>query len=92
MDPTAPTVDSLLSVAGASAILTLVLELAFRTWKPEPATLDRFGPVIAAVAGIVLVGGAALYLHADVAQAVLTGLFAGFASSGIHDVVSSQAP
>lgn len=88
MNPDAPTVDALLSVAGATVVLTIILEIAFKAANLAAATKDRFGPLIAALSGVVLVGAAAYYLHADVAQAALTGLFAGFASSGVHDTVS----
>jgi hypothetical protein len=93
----APTVGQLLTVGGNAAVTALICELFWRTLAPEPATVDRFGPIVAVAVGIGLslvalavttVGGVP---YASLVDAVLVGLVGGLAAAGVHDVASSRA-
>ena len=88
-----PTIDQLVSVAGASLVTWAVLQVAIRAWSPSSATLDRFGPLLAVGVAEAVVLGATFVLgltaSADLAQALVTGLFAGLAAQGIHDTAAS---
>lgn len=80
-----------LTLEGASIIVSIAMGaiLSAIGWtKPENAgTKDRFGPLLALLVGVVIVGGFALSQGADVVSAVLTGFLAGQGSMGVHDVV-----
>lgn len=78
-----------LTVAGASVILTILLQALFAALKLAGEQRDRFGPIIALVAGVVLVGGFAVVQGADLAAAFLTGILAGATSMGVHDTASA---
>ena len=78
-----------LTVAGASVILTVVLQALFGALNLDGSQRDRFGPIIALAAGVVLVGGFAVVQGADLAAAFLTGILAGATSMGVHDTADS---
>jgi hypothetical protein len=82
-------VADLLTVGGASAVVTLCMSVLLGALAWPPATVDRFGPLLAVGVGLVLVTAAALVVGASVPQAVLTGLLAGCASQGIQQVVKA---
>lgn len=80
----------LLTVAGAAAFEVLILQVVWQAAKPTPEFKDRFGPLIAILAGIAITVIAALAVPGtDIGQAVLTGIMAGFSAMGIHDTASS---
>ena len=83
-----PTVDSLLSVAGATPVVTIAVEAIKRAWAPSKAELQRFGPLVSIGVGLVLVGSAAVAVGASIPQALLTGLLAGAAAIGLHQLVT----
>lgn len=86
-----PTLALLLTVAGASTVTTALVEVFVRALGPGFNT-DRFGPLLALVVGVTVtvVATAALGFTAvpNLAQAVLTGIFAGASAMGIHDTVT----
>lgn len=85
-----PTIGLLASAAGLAGVVWLVMQLV-RPLLPAP-TFDRFGAVIAALAGIAL---AILYVlvtsatitGAVILQAVLVGLFGGWMSQNANTMV-----
>lgn len=89
----APTVDQLITVAGASGITWLVTQIALRALAPAPATIDRWGPLlsVAVAMAVVFIGTFALGLTGsrDLVQAAITGLVAGTGAAGIHDLAKS---
>ncbi len=82
-------VADLLTVGGASAVVTMCMSVLLGALAWPPATVDRFGPLLAVGMGLVLVTLAALVVGAAIPQAFLTGLLAGCASQGIHQVVKA---
>jgi hypothetical protein len=85
-------VADLVTVAGNSAITYLLLQLVWRVTNPDPATKDRFGPLLAAFTGIVLALVGTAYLTftgqpaPNVFDAIAVGFYAGLGSIGIHDI------
>ena len=79
----------LLTVAGATVVVSIVVGVILRALNLSPETKSRFGPLVAIGVGVVIVGAAALYTGADIGQALLTGLLAGSASMGLYDTVQS---
>ena len=91
---TPPSLDGLLTMGGLS---TFVLALTFVLRKAlalTPAAMDRFGSLLAMGVGVVaaLVATWALGLtgRVDLVQAVLLGIYAAWASSGLYDTITSQ--
>lgn len=82
------TVAQVLGVGTAALIVSLICEVIIRALAWDSATQGRFGPLLAVGVGILAVGGAALSLHGDIAQAVLTGLLAGATAMNLHDLGS----
>lgn len=82
----------LLTVAGATVVVTIIVEVLMRAIKPSPETKDRIGPLVAVGVGVLVVGAAALYNGADLGQALLTGLLSGAAAIGLYDVARSATP
>lgn len=91
MDPTVPSTDALLTFAGLSLWTTAITEIILRAVRPDPDTQDRFGPLLALLVAVVSAVAVALYIDADVVQAVITGVFVGFAAMGVHDTASTVA-
>ena len=89
----APTVDQLVTVAGASLVTWLVTQIVLRAVAPTPATIDRYGPLLSVVVAeaVVFVGTFALGLteSRDLVGAAITGLVAGTGAAGIHDLAKS---
>lgn len=85
-------VADLTTLAGATIVVTLVVEIIKRAVAWPPEFEDRFVPLLAVFVGIVIGGGAALYLQADPVQAGLNGLLAGCASQGLHQVLAKVRP
>lgn len=81
----AVTPEAMLTVAGSSIILAIIIGAIIAAWKPTADQKDRFGPILAIVLGILVVGGFALVQGADVASAVLVGIISGAGSMGVHD-------
>ena len=81
----------LLTVAGATVVVSIIVGVVLRALNLSPESKDRFGPLIAIGIGVVVVGAAALYSGADIGQALLTGLLAGSAAMGLYDTVKSVA-
>ena len=64
----------MLTVAGASLIVSVLTGVILNAWRPDALTRDRFGPVLAlAVAEVVTMGFAALQ-SADLSNAFLVGI------------------
>ena len=82
------TVADLLTLGGLAIATSLVFSLVKRMWQPDPDTLDRFGPAIAILLGLMLGGGAALSQQADIAQAAINGVLAGLSAMGMYDIAS----
>lgn len=82
------TFELLLTAAGASAFVLLLLQVL---WKTAGDTIDkdRFGPIISIVTGVIVVVVASFVTGNDPAQGVLTGITAGFVAMGLHDLGDS---
>lgn len=95
MTADAPTVSSLVTLAGATAATLVIVEVLKRALALTAEQKSRYLPLISVVVGILiaLLGTYALGLTArvDLVQALITGLFAGVAASGTFDLVTSQS-
>lgn len=82
-----------LTLGGASIVVSIITQVILSTWRPSPEAKDRFGPLLALVVGIgvVLLFGA-LQGATDYAALLLTGLLAGGGGMGIHDTVDAVTP
>lgn len=89
MDPTVPNTDALLTFAGLTLVVTAIVEMVMRAWRPSPDQKDRFGPLLAVGIAEVIAIAVALYLSRDVVQAAITALFAGLASMGFYKAVKT---
>ena len=88
------TIDQLTTVAGLTTACTLLSFLFWKTVSVAAATVDRFGPVVAVLIGVVVGVGAGALLgqgSLDLAQDVVNGVVAGLASMGVYDLVKSKA-
>jgi hypothetical protein len=83
------TYEMLATVAGCSAFTVIVLQVLWHTVQPDPAFKDRFGPVVAIAVAILTALGASLVIGGDPTGAILTGITAGFAAMGLHDLGDS---
>ena len=91
----APTLQSLVTVAGAASLVAVIIQLYFNMARPAPATQDRFGPILAVILGIIVVEVATFTVvtgvgKADIVQGAINGLFAGLASMGLHNVITKS--
>lgn len=89
----APTIASLLTLAGNALVVTLVVTLIKRTLALTAEQVNRFGPVIAIAAGIVLAEIAGLIVgldRQDLAQGALTGFVSGCVASGLYSLAGNQ--
>lgn len=86
-----PDLSYVTTVAGCAVVTSIIVEIAVRAAGPG-FNVDRFGPLLAVVVGIIVtvLATAALGLGTALAigNAVLTGLLAGAAAMGIHDFTS----
>jgi len=85
-------ISDLTTVAGLSLVVTLIVAVIKKAAAWDTAFEDRFVPLLAVGLGILLGGGAALYLGQDPVQALLTGLLAGTASQGIQQTLTKVRP
>jgi len=83
----------LLTQAGASAFVILVLQIVKPAMDLAPETWDRFGALISVGLGIVTVHAANLAAASplDVVSATLTGILAGAAASGLYQAGTRTA-
>jgi hypothetical protein len=77
-------VSDLLTLGGAAAVVTIAVEVIKRATAMSDAAITRFGPLLSVGLGIAFVCGAALAKGAPLDEAILTGLLAGAAASGIY--------
>ncbi len=84
-------VSDLQTLGGATIVVALIVEIVKRAVAWTPATVDRFGPLVAAFLGIALVVSVGAYEHADLAQSALTGLLAGASAMGLSDAAGTVA-
>jgi len=89
-----PDVAALVTLGGAAVVTAMITQLIKRVWQPTPEQADRFLPLVSVLVGIVVVivaslatGGATA---ANLVQALVTGLFAGFSASGLYDTISGN--
>lgn len=80
----------LITLAGASVVVGILVEIAKRALGWTAATVDRFGPLLAVVIGLVLVTSAGIAQGADPLQSALTGLLAGATSGGLYDLANAS--
>lgn len=88
----APTLQSLLTVAGATAFTVIIMSVLLPVLKLDPDVQDRFGPLLAIIVGIAVVEIATFTIvtgvgKQDVVQGAVTGIVAGLAAIGTHSVV-----
>ncbi len=87
---TALTVSDVLTVGGSTIVVGLLIEILKRAMAWSASTVDRFGPLVAAVFGIVLVLAAAVSQgQTDYLQAALTGFLGGLSAAGLSDIVGT---
>ena len=91
----APTLQALTTVAGATVLTAVIVQLILPLFSFAPATQDRVGPLIAVAIGILVVLVATFTVvsgvgKADVVQGVVNGIFAGLAAIGVHNVVTKS--
>ena len=90
----APEISTLTTVAGAAILTTVLMQFVILPLlNLSPATQDRFGAIIAIIAGVVIVEAATFTVvtgptRQDVAQGLVNGIFAGLSAIGIHSVAS----
>lgn len=86
-----PTLEGVLTVAGAAPIVTILTGVALKTLGPN-FDAGRFGPLIALVFGVLvaLIGvfGLGLLDSANIALALLTGITAGAAGIGVFETLN----
>jgi hypothetical protein len=87
----APTAAAMLTVAGLSVIVLLVVEVIMRAWQPTAELKKRVGPLVALGVALTFAVIASFLQSADVYQAVLTAIVAGATSMGIYDTVTGVA-
>ncbi len=85
-------ISDLTTVAGLALVVTLIVAVIRKAAAWEPAFEDRFLPLMAVGLGVLIGGGAALYLGQDPVQALLTGLLAGTSSQGIQQTLTKVRP
>src|SRR5688572_8391645 len=92
-DLSAPSLNALLSVGGASILTMILVEVLKRLWNPTDAQKARFLPLLSLATGIFVVlfasFGLNLVTRLDLFQGVLTGIFAGAGASGLYDLLKS---
>lgn len=87
------TLEFLTTIAGATALTALIVEMIKRAWDPPADMQDRFIPLVAVGVGVGVVVFATFAIDIDfitsleLGNAVVTGIFAGFAASGMYDTV-----
>ena len=81
------TLQDLLTTGGATALVLILTAVLKRTWPNFNS--DRFGAITAIVLGIAIVAlanaGTIVEVRLGWGEAVLTGLLAGAAASGLYD-------
>jgi|WetSurMetagenome_2_1015567.scaffolds.fasta_scaffold03982_4 hypothetical protein len=77
-------VSDVLTLGGATILVTIAVEVVKRTLAMTEAQTARFGPLMSIGFGVLFVVGAAWSQTADIPNALLTGLLAGAAASGIY--------
>jgi len=77
-------VEELLTLGGATIVVTIVVEVIKRALAMSEAAVTRFGPLLAVGVGVLVVTAAAFAQGARLDAAILTGLLAGAAASGIY--------
>lgn len=98
MELSAPTLEALTTVAGASLLVSVLVQyVVLPIANLTEGARDRFGPFIAIVTGIAVVEIATFTVLAsvarqDVVQGAVTGIFAGLAAIGLHSVGKRLAP
>jgi uncharacterized membrane protein (DUF441 family) len=89
-----PTLQTVLTVGGLSAVVSILEEIIVRAVGPDFDT-DRWGPLLALLLGVVIAlvasYGLDLVTKASIMSAALTGIVAGGAAMGIHDATTSVA-
>lgn len=84
-----PSLEALLTVAGNAPVVIVLVEAVKLALGLSPASVERFGPLLAIVVGIVVAEFAALALGQsgrDLSRAVLTGLVSGATAMGIYNI------
>lgn len=82
-----------LTLGGASIVVSILVQVILSTWRPSPEAKDRFGPLLALLVGIgVLFTFGLLQGSTDYATLLLTGLLAGGGGMGVHDTIDAVAP
>lgn len=77
-------VAEVLTLAGATIVVTILTEVTKRAGKMDDDQVSRFGPLIACLYGVVIVVAASLSQGVDPVAGALTGLLAGAGASGIY--------
>lgn len=87
--------NTLLTVAGLTPLVSIIVEVVIRALAWTGATKDRFGPLLAIVTAIVVVIPAVLLVGPDgttVYAAIVSAVIAGAGAMGVHDAVTSANP
>ena len=78
------TVNDLLTLGGASIVVTILVEIIKRAAAMSDAQISRFGPLLSVGLGVVIACAAAFSQSAAYSEAILTGILAGATASGIY--------
>jgi hypothetical protein len=79
-----------LTLGGASVVVSILVGVELSAWKPTADQKDRFGPLLALATGVVVVVGFGLLQGSiDYASLILTGILSGGGAMGVHDTVDS---
>jgi hypothetical protein len=79
----------MLTVAGASVIVSILVGVIINAWRPTPDQKDRFGPVLALVTAEVVTVLYAVAQHADLTNAILVGILVTGGATLTHDVADA---
>lgn len=79
-------VPDMLTVAGASLIVSVLVGVIINAWRPTADQKDRFGPALALIVAEVVTVGFAAIQAGDLANAVIVGILVTGGSTFVHDV------
>ena len=79
----------LLTLGGATIVVSLIVEVLLRALGPS-FDATRFGPLLALLIGVIVVGAVSALEGADIVAGIITGLLAGGSAMGVQNVVTQS--
>ena len=83
------TVPDMLTVAGASVVVSILVGVIINAWRPTADQKDRFGPLLALVVAEVVTVIFAVVQQGDIANAILVGILVTGGATLTHDVADA---